>query len=236
MRRSMLTTLPVLLLAGGMILSGCVGEENTPAAEPAETVPTTDLPETTPTAELTPTADLPADWQLAGGAGYQIGLPPGWFDASRALADDEFMDGLAGELGESIEDADFSALVEEALRDDALDLVAVRIADLTADFATNFNIVVQPRGLLDEPEVVLELAEDIVSAFGAEFTHAAEATVGDLPTVEVSYDLPRPDGTVVAGVQDYMFADDVIYIATYTATEPDLDLWSSVLDTFTPTD
>ncbi|HEX6233601.1 MAG TPA: hypothetical protein VFZ63_10810 [Jiangellaceae bacterium] len=236
-RHRMRTMLVLLALAaGGVILSACGGGGTAPAAETTEAAPTADLPETTPTAELTPSAELPADWEPASGAGYQIGIPPGWLDAGRALDDEEFMEELAGELGDVVEDEDLSALVEEIIRDDALDMVAVRIADLAADFAANFNIIVQPRGPLDEPKVILELAEDLVSSFGGKFTQAEEVTIGNLPSVEVRYDLPLPSGAVAMGIQDYVFADDVIYIATYTAIEPDLDLWASVLDTFTPTD
>lgn len=241
--RTMLVLL--VLAAGGVILSACGGGGTAPAAETTEAAPTADppeatqtadLPETTPTTELTPSAELPADWSPASGAGYQIGIPPGWLDAGRALDDEEFMEELAAELGDGVEDQNLGAFVEEMVSGDALDLLAVRIADLTADFAANFNIIVQPRSPLDEPKVVLELAEEIVSSFGGTFTQAEEVTISNLPSVEVTYDLPLPSGAVAMGIQDYVFADDVIYIATYTATEPDLDLWASVLDTFAPTD
>lgn len=245
-RHRMRTILVLLVLAaGGVILSACGGGGTAPAAETTEAAPTADLPETTPTGdapETTPTAELeqaaglPADWEPANGAGYQIGIPPGWMDAGRLLDDEEFMEELAAELGDGVEDENLGAFVEEMVSGDALDLLAVRIADLTADFAANFNIIVQPRAPLDEPKVVLELAEEIVSSFGGTFTQAEEVTISNLPSVEVRYDLPLPSGAVAMGIQDYVFADDVVYIATYTAIEPDLDLWASVLDTFTPTD
>lgn len=181
---------------------------------------------------LTADVELPEGWTLAEGTGYEVGLPPGWFDARRALKDEEFMADVTRGLGELTDDDQVRDMLEEGATD-GLDLLAFRTADLGAQFATNFNVIVEARGPMDEPEVLREMAPDLLASIGGDVTGTDEYEMRGMPSIEVTYDLELPVGVVV-GIQNYLFTDDSIFVATYTAVEPDLAMWQSVLETFTP--
>lgn len=220
-----------LILAGTLVVTvACSGDEVAQpaadgAARPAESAAGGESGQP-------PSVELADDWTLTEGDGYQIGLPPGWFDAHRALDDEDFMAEMSSSFGDFTDDDEFRAMLEEDVAD-GLDLLAFRISDLNSEFASNINVIVQQRGPMDEPEVLRELAPDMLASVGGMVTGMDEYDVRGMPNLEVTYDLDLPSGEVM-GIQNYLFTDDVIYVATYTAVEPDRALWASVLETFTP--
>lgn len=189
---------------------------STPADEPEEP----DEPE-----QQAPDIDLDDDWTLAAADDFYIGIPPGWFDGGRALEDDQFMADVAGQV-EAFTDAELAGIVEENMA--GVDILAFKIEDLGSDAATNINIAAEQRGPLDEPEVIGSVASDSLEDAGATSVVVDEYEVSGLPSIEVSYDLPDFE---VSGIQNYVLTDDLVLIATYTAAEPDRELWLSILDT-----
>lgn len=226
---STLRPLGTAILGTAMFVASCGSDDGAPAGEEPATLADTVEPD----AEVdgtAPPAELDDGWTRAEGDGYSVGLPPGWFDANRALDDDEFMADLADEL-QNLSQDDLAGIIDENAN---IDLLAFRISDLTSEFATNVNFLTVERGPLDEPEIILDQAEEIVATFGAELTGTDEYDVAGVPSVEVSYDLELPDVDVV-GIQSYLFADETVVVGTYTAVDPDPALWQSILGTFSVT-
>jgi hypothetical protein len=222
--------LATLLVAGAVTASAACSGDSTPGA--AEATPAPESLDSSGGEPQSLEIELADGWTLAEGAGYQVGLPPGWFDARRALDDKDFMADVARGIGDMTVDDEVRDMIEQGIRG-GIDLLAFRTADLGDEFATNFNVVVEERGPMDEPEVLSEMAPELLASIGGEVTYVDEYDVRGMPNIEVTYDLNLPMGVVV-GIQNYLFTDETVYIATYTAIEPDRELWTSVLETFTP--
>lgn len=229
MPRSCAVTTLATVVGVTLLVAGCSGDD-----APADVAETPPAEESLSEASSEPALDinLDDDWTLAEGSGYQVGLPPGWFDAGRALADEEFMAEISRGIDDLIDDEGMQEMLREGVAGE-IDLLAFRTADLGSEFATNFNVVVQDRGPIDEPEVLRDVVPDLLASVGGDVTNIDEYDVRGMPNVEVTYDLALPGGMVV-GIQNYVFTEDVIYVATYTAIEPDRELWAAVLETFTP--
>ncbi len=194
-------------------------EESAAPTEPSKE-PTTEEP-----ADGGSDRDLPDGWTLAEADGFSIGLPPGWFNGHRALNDEEFMAEVASGI-ENMTDAELAATLEQGIT--GIDLLAFKTADVGSDFKTNINVIVEPRGPFDELEVIRELAPKEIERAGAMSVEMDVYEVNGMPGVELTYDLPE-FGT--KGIQNFLLAEDIIVIATYSAVDPDAELWRSVLDT-----
>lgn len=195
------------------------------AAAPTESSDPSEEPTTDEPAGEGSDGDLPDGWTLAEVDGLSIGLPPGWFNGHRALNDEEFMAGVASEI-ENMTDAELAATLEQGIA--GIDLLAFKTADLDSGFASNINVIVAPRGPFDELDVVRELAPEEIERAGATSVEMDEYEVNGMPGVELAYDLPEFGAK---GIQNYLLAEDIVVVATYSAVDPDRELWRSVLDT-----
>lgn len=201
-----------------------VGREES-AASPEPPPEPSDEPTNEPTDEPTADSDLPDGWTRAETDDFSIGLPPGWFNGERALDDEEFLAEVASQAAGITDDA-VAALIADGLGE--LDLLAFKIDDLTSGFSTNINAVAERRGPFDDVDPIRELAPTEIETVGATSVEVDDYEVNGLPVVELTYDLPEFGAK---GIQNYLLAEELVVVATYTATDPDPELWQSVLET-----
>lgn len=205
--------------------AGAETTETTETTMPAESSDEpADEPSEAPT-EQGSEADLPDGWTLAEADEFSIGLPPGWFNGHRAVNDEEFMAEVADQL-EGYTDAELASSLEESISD--IDLLAFKTEDFDSGFSTNINVGVQSRGPFDDIEPLREMAPSEIEKAGATSVETDDHEVNGMPSLQLSYDLPDFGAK---GIQDYLLAEDVVIVATYTAAEPDPELWQSVLET-----
>src|SRR5690606_37241611 len=101
MPRSCAVTTLATVVGVTLLVAGCSGDD-----APADVAETPPAEESLSEASSEPALDinLDDDWTLAEGSGYQVGLPPGWFDAGRALADEDFMAEISRGIDDLIDD------------------------------------------------------------------------------------------------------------------------------------
>ena len=240
MSKSFVTALALVLAA----CSGATGDATpasvattTTVAAPMTTEPlttTTEATTTTTTIASTTTADIeppPADtppgWNTFTGAAAAISAPPGWIDAKELLEDPEARAAFVEEVQDQSADDFLDQLAPQILN--IIDVFLFDVLHGTPEFVTNVNVIVSDAGPLADLTTIEATIPSQLDAFGARLVSTGTADVGGFETLIVEYDLDNAAGTV-RGRQYYQIREELVTV-TFTASDPDVDLWDQMMET-----
>jgi len=219
-------------LAGSAVLilavtacGGSTSETTTSAAPTATTSPAVATTTTPPGTTTTPTSE----YVLFDGSadGFMIALPSRWVPLDPATFDD------------SLDEAE-NLFEPEALEFARQGLAASSGASLFAVdvFGTdNVTVMLAPRGPLDTMENIEVLIPAQMAEIGATILSVGRGEYGGAEGLRLIYEISLPEA-LAAGEQYYVFAEDTIYVITFTSVDPDppRETFAAVMDTWTLTE